>query len=150
MKVMEMILHGEPFEVIRTYLGTIIRDYRGGRYTLDEIGIPGGIGKQLADYENDDAHIRGAKYANEHLGMEFSKGSKPKRVYIKGVKSKYPRTDVLCFEYGDQVPPEFIIDSEMMLDKTIKQPISRIIEALGWDWASIDPSRTTLAQFGLG
>jgi len=150
MKVMEMILHGEPFEGTRSYLGTIIKDYRSGRYSLDEIGIPGGIGKQLADYDIDDAHIRGAKYANQHLGMEFSKGSKPKRVYIKGVKSKYPRTDVLCFEYGDQVPPEFTIDYEMMLDKTIRQPISRIIEALGWNWASIDPSRTTLAQFGLG
>ena len=149
-RVMEMILHGEPFEEIRRYLGDIIRNYRSGRYSLDEIGIPGGIGKQLDDYENDDAHIRGARYANKHLGMEFSKGSKPKRVYIKGVKAKYMKTDVLCFEYGDQVPPEFTVDYEMMLDKTIKQPISRIIEALGWDWGSIDPSRTTLAQFGLG
>ena len=129
-RVMEMILHGDTFDQIREYLGTIIKDYRAGRYSLDEIGVPGGIGKQLDDYENDDAHIRGARYANQHLGMEFSKGSKPKRVYIRGVKAKYPRTDVLCFEYGDQVPPEFTVDYEMMLEKTIKQPISRIIEAL--------------------
>ena len=39
-----------------------------------EIGIPGGIGKHLADYDVDDAHVRGAKYANQYLGMEFSKG----------------------------------------------------------------------------
>jgi DNA polymerase I len=37
-----------------------------------------------------------------------------------------------------------------MLEKTIRQPISRIIEALGWDWHDVDPSRTTLAQFGMG
>jgi len=82
--------------------------------------------------------------------MTFSRGSKPKRVYIKNVAGKYPKTDVLCFEYGDQVPPEFQVDWETMMEKTIKQPISRIIEALGWSWADIDPSRTTLAQWGIG
>jgi hypothetical protein len=29
-----------------------------------------------------------------------------------------------------------------------KQPISRIIEALGWEWADIDPERTNLSQWG--
>ena len=149
-KVMEMILYGEDYESVKAYLGNVIRDFRAGRFSLDEIGIPGGIGKHLDDYQTDDAHIRGAKYANKHLGMEFSKGSKPKRVYIKNVTSKYRKTDVICFEYGDQVPPEFEVDWELMLEKTLKQPISRIIEALGWEWTDVDPSRTTLAQWGIG
>jgi DNA polymerase I len=149
-RIIEQILRGESYDSIRTYLREVITNYRNGRYPLDEIGIPGGFGKQLGDYQTDEAHVRGARYANEHLGMEFSKGSKPKRIYVKHVTAKYPRTDVLCFEYGDQVPPEFRVDWEMMMEKTLKQPISRIIEALGWDWSEIDPSRTTLAQFGLG
>jgi DNA polymerase I len=149
-RVIEMILKGAGYAPVKEYLGEIIRSYRTGKFSLDEIGIPGGIGKQLHDYQTDDAHIRGAKYANLQLGMEFSKGSKPKRVYIRNVASKYPKTDVLCFEYGDQVPAEFQVDWELMLDKTIKQPITRIIEALGWQWADIDPSRTTLSQWGIG
>lgn len=149
-RVMEMILAGEGYEGIKAFLGDVIKKYRAGKYTLDEIGIPGGIGKALDDYDNDDAQVRGAKYANEHLKTEFGKGSKPKRIYIRTVTSKYPKTDVLCFEYADQVPPEFVVDWELMLEKTIKQPISRIIEALGWDWNDVDPSRTTLAQWGLG
>lgn len=149
-RVIELILKGEGYESVRKYLGEVIRDFRAGKFTLDEIGIPGGIGKELGDYQNDDAHVRGAKYANEYLGMDFARGSKPKRVYIKNVTGKYPKTDVLCFEYGDQVPPEFQVDWEVMMEKTIKQPISRIIEALGWSWSDIDPSRTTLAQWGIG
>jgi len=149
-RVMELILHGEDYGAIKRYLGDIITNYRAGTYSLDEIGIPGGIGKELSDYQTDDAHIRGAKYANRHLGMEFAKGSKPKRVYIRNVTSKYPKTDVLCFEYGDQVPPEFQVDWELMLEKTLRQPISRIIDSLGWDWTDIDPSRTTLSQWGIG
>jgi DNA polymerase I len=150
MKVMEMILAGEGYAGIKNLLADVIMKYRAGKYTLDEIGIPGGIGKSLDDYATDDAQVRGAKYANQHLHTEFGKGSKPKRIYIRTVTSKYPKTDVLCFEYADQVPKEFVVDWELMLDKTIKQPISRIIESLGWDWADVDPQRTTLSQWGLG
>jgi DNA polymerase I len=150
MRVMEMILAGEGYDLIKTFLSDVIKKYRAGKYTLDEIGIPGGIGKALNDYDNDDAQVRGAKYANEYLHTEFGKGSKPKRIYIRTVTAKYPKTDVLCFEYADQVPPEFVVDWELMLDKTIKQPISRIIESLGWSWDDVDPSMTTLAQWGLG
>ncbi len=150
MKVMEMILAGEGYAGIKALLADVITKYRAGKYTLDEIGIPGGIGKSLDDYATDDAQVRGAKYANIHLHTEFGKGSKPKRIYIRNVTAKYPKTDVLCFEYGDQVPQEFVVDWELMMDKTIKQPISRIIESLGWDWADVDPQRTTLSQWGLG
>jgi DNA polymerase I len=125
-----------------------VREYRTGKYSLDKVGIPGGIGKSLDDYDNDDAQVRGAKYANLHLRTEFGKGSKPKRIYIKGIHgTAYPRTDVLCFEYGDQVPKDFIIDWETMLEKTIKQPISRLIEALGWNWDElITPGKTVTKQ----
>ena len=149
-KVMEQILAGADYPEIKKFLVEVINKYRGGKYTLDEVGIPGGIGKGLHEYETDDAQVRAAKYANIHLHTEFGKGSKPKRVYLKCVTAKYPKTDVIAFEYGDQVPPEFVVDWELMLDKTIKQPISRIIEALGWSWDDVDPSRTTLAQWGLG
>ncbi|MCX6688654.1 MAG: DNA-directed DNA polymerase [Methanoregula sp.] len=149
-KVMGMILAGEGYEIVKAYLSEVITRYRAGKYSLDEIGIPGGIGKALDNYDTDEIQVRGAKYANEYLHTEFGKGSKPKRIYIKAVTGKYPKTDVLCFEYEDQVPKEFIPDLELMLEKTIQQPISRIIEALGWQWNDVDPSRTTLAQWGFG
>ena len=114
------------------------------------IGIPGGIGKNLADYDIADAHVRGCKYANEHLGAQFVRGSKPKRLYIKAVTSKYPQTDVICFEYAEQVPKEFVVDLETMLEKTIKSPLERIFDSMGYTWSEFDPSRTTLAAFGIG
>ena len=149
-KVMGMILSGGGYDGVKAYLSDVITKYRTGKYSLDEIGIPGGIGKSLDKYDTDEIQVRGAKYANQYLHTEFGKGSKPKRIYIKAVTGKYPKTDVLCFEYGDQVPKEFVPDLELMLEKTIQQPISRIIEALGWDWNDVDPSRTTLAQWGFG
>ncbi len=148
MRVMEMILRGAGYDEVKDYLSDIITKYRAGAFSLDEVGIPGGIGKALGAYNTADAHIRGAKYANDNFGTSFGRGSKPKRVYIKNVTGKFPKTDVVAFEYADQVPPEFVVDWETMLDKTIKQPISRIIEALGWEWADVDPERTNLSQWG--
>ncbi|MDO9539057.1 MAG: DNA-directed DNA polymerase [Methanocalculus sp.] len=147
--VMEMILMGEDFDSIKEYLGEVIKHYRAGRCSLEDAGIPGGIGKHLADYDTKDAQVRGAIYSNTYLKTDFKKGSKPKRVYIKNVTSTYPKTDVICFEYADQVPPEFVIDWETMLEKTVKGPISRILEGLLWDWSDIDPQNTTLAMFGI-
>jgi DNA polymerase I len=146
--IMTMILDGADFEAVRDYLRGILRKYRSGGYPLEDIGIPGGIGKALHEYDHPDAQIRGAMYSNEHLKTEFGKGSKPKRVYLKAVIGKYPRTDVICFEYGDQVPKEFVVDIEVMLEKTLKNPVSRVVEALGWEWNEIDPTITTLKQWG--
>jgi len=147
--VMELILKGAEKSELKKYLGDVIKNYRKGEYSLEDIGIPGGIGKELKSYESPDAHVRGAIYSNKYLGTDFKRGSKPKRVYIKSVTSKYPQTDVLDFEYADQVPPEFIVDWEVMMEKSIKQPISRIIEAIGMNWNDVDPSRTTLFDFGM-
>jgi len=159
-QLMVMILDGTGKDEIRKYLIDEVKKYKTGKYSLDVIGIPGGIGKDLNDYDIDDAHIRGAKYSNDYLHTEFGKGSKPKRVYIKNIDSsgisdtKYPHTNVICFEYGDQVPKEFHVDLDLMLEKTLQQPISRIIEALGWDWNELlDPSKkitkgTTFDQWG--
>jgi DNA polymerase I len=142
-RVMDMILKGNGKEEIRTYLIKVVKNYRSEKYSLGCIGIPGGIGKDLNDYENDDAQVRGAKYANKFFNTDFKQGSKPKRVYIKGIHGvKYEPTDVLCFEYEDQVPEDFIVDRDLMLEKTIRQPISRITDALGWNWDElIDPNK---------
>lgn len=146
-EVMYRILKGEGLPEIKKYLGEVIKKYRAGGYTLDEIGIPGGLGKALTEYDTQDAQVRGSQYSNQYLGTNFGRGSKPKRIYIKAVNGSYPKTDVLCFEYGDQVPPAFVPDLELMLEKTIKTPISRILEPIGWNWADVDPTRTTLSDF---
>ncbi|MBR5451026.1 MAG: DNA polymerase, partial [Methanocorpusculum sp.] len=98
-------------------------------------------------------HGRGAQYANQYLGTDFKRGSKPKRVYIKRSlrPDEFPNTDVICFEYPDQIPDgAFEIDWETMLEKTIQAPLNRIFDALGWDWDEFDPKvakKTTLDMF---
>jgi len=171
--VIETIVTGDDIdddlEEVKAYLVDVIARVLDGEMDLDEIGIPGGIGKKLDAYETPTAQVRGAKYANLMLGTNFGSGSKPKRLYIEKVHPDFwtrmeekngldPQRDhlygefkrdpdVICFEYADQVPDEFEVDWEKMLDKTLQGPIERVIEALGMSWEEV---KTGQEQTGLG
>ncbi|ELZ58662.1 MULTISPECIES: DNA-directed DNA polymerase [Halorubrum] len=171
--VIETIVTGdnidEDMQEVKSYLVDVIAEVLDGEISVEEIGIPGGIGKKLDAYETPTAQVRGAKYANMMLGTNFGSGSKPKRLYIEKVHPDFwarmedeedldPQRDrlygefkrdpdVICFEYADQVPEEFEVDWEKMLDKTLKGPIERVIEALGMSWEEV---KTGQEQTGLG
>ncbi|MFC7019974.1 MULTISPECIES: DNA-directed DNA polymerase [Haloarcula] len=170
-EVIDRIVHGEDAESIKTYVGEVIEDYQAGNVDFDDVGIPGGIGKQLDNYDTDTAQVRGAKYANLLLGTNFQRGSKPKRLYLDRVHSDFFERiedeegldpaqdplygefrrdpDVICFEYADQIPEEFEVDWDKMLEKTLKGPIARILEALdiSWDEVKSGQEQTGLGQF---
>ena len=167
-RVIEMIVRGEETDDIADYLNGVIEEFETGEIPVEEIGIPGGIGKRLDAYDTDTAQVRGAKYANEFLGTNFGRGSKPKRLYLRKVHPSWFREmeaegfdpqhdplysefkrdpDVICIEYDDQLPDAFEVDWDKMLDKTLKGPIERIIEALGMSW---DEVKSGQEQTGLG
>jgi DNA polymerase I len=171
--VIEMIVHGEDIEDVKEYVHEVIEDFQAGNVSLEEVGIPGGIGKNLDNYDTDTAQVRGAKYANLLLDTNFGNGSKPKRLYLENVHPAFfrriedetgldPAEDplygefkrevaaddgVICFEYDDQVPEEFEADWDKMLDKTLKGPIARILEALDVSWEEVKSGQE---QTGLG
>jgi len=167
--VIDMIVRGGELDDVKEYLHDEITTFEEGDADLEEVGIPGGIGKRLDAYDTDTAQVRGAKYANLLLGTNFQRGSKPKRLYLKKVHPEFwqrmenehgfdPQTDplyrefkrdpdVICFEYAEEVPDEFEIDWPKMLDKTLKGPIERVIEALGLSW---DEVKSGQEQTGLG
>ncbi|MBZ6496347.1 DNA-directed DNA polymerase [Natrinema longum] len=158
-RVIEMIVREGDIEGAKEYVNGVIEDVLAGEISLDEIAIPGGIGKRLDNYDTDTAQVRGAKYANLLLGTNFQRGSKPKRLYLDRVDPSFferleaeegfdARTDpvygafkrdpdVICFEYEDQIPEAFEVDYEKMLEKTLQGPIERILEALDISWEEV-------------
>ncbi|PSP48501.1 hypothetical protein BRC75_06590 [Halobacteriales archaeon QH_7_69_31] len=168
-EVLEMIVTGADREEITDYVHDVIQRVRAGDVSLEEIGIPGGIGKQLDNYETDTAQVRGAKYANLLFGTNFASGSKPKRLYLEKVHPEFFRRieaergldpaenalygefkrdpDVICFEFDDQVPEAFEVDYDKMLDKTLKGPIARVLSALDISWEEVKSGQE---QTGLG
>jgi len=167
-RVIELIVKEGDVDAVEEYVHDVIEEYQDGAVDLDDIGIPGGIGKRLDNYDTDTAQVRGAKYANLLLGTNFQRGSKPKRVYLRKVHPEFFREvegenpdirddplyvefktdhDVICYEYADQLPESFEIDYDVMLEKTLKGPIERILEALDVSWDEVKSGQT---QTGLG
>ena len=171
-EVIDRIVHGEDLNEVKNYVRDVIEQFEADEVDVEAIGIPGGIGKRLDDYDTDTAQVRGAKYANLLLGTNFQRGSKPKRLYLDRVDDRFfqriesERPDigeddryrefkrdvsngkgVICFEFADQIPAEFAIDQDKMLDKTLKGPIARVLEALGISWEEVRSGQT---QTGLG
>ncbi|MFP9190750.1 DNA-directed DNA polymerase [Natronosalvus vescus] len=158
-RVIEMIVRDGDIDAVTDYVAGVIDDFLEGDVSLEEIAIPGGIGKRLDNYDTDTAHVRGAKYANRLLGTNFDRGSKPKRLYLERIDPSFfrrveeeegldPHTDpiygafkrdpdVICFEYDDQIPEAFAVDYDKMLEKTLQGPIERILEALGMSWDEV-------------
>jgi len=170
LEVIERIVHGEDIEAVKDYVHGVTEEFsEEGDVALEDIGIPGGIGKKLDNYDTDTAQVRGAKYANLLLGTNFGNGSKPKRLYLQKVHPSFFRRveaemdldpaedvlygefkrdpDVICFEYEDQIPEEFEVDWDKMLDKTLKGPIARVLEALDVSWEEVKSGQE---QTGLG
>jgi len=85
-----MIVREGDIEGAKEYVnGGIIEDVLDGNISLEDIAIPGGIGKRLDNYDTDTAQVRGAKYANLLLGTNFQRGSKPKRLYLDRVDPSF-------------------------------------------------------------
>ncbi|MDY6958639.1 MAG: DNA-directed DNA polymerase [Halobacteriota archaeon] len=146
-EVLSRIISGEGFKEIGDFLRGVASDFEKKSLQMEDIGIPCGIGKELKHYDTDDAHIRGAQYANDNFGTNFGKGSKPKRIYVSRVPDGYWNTDVICFEYQDQVPIGFEPDWDTMLEKVIRSPIERILEAMGWSWSEVINNQRQMALF---
>lgn len=149
-EVIEMLVCGKKFKEIREYVVKEIRKVENGEYSLDEIGIPMGITKPLLSYNSPDAHIRGALYANSEFGTSIGADSKPKRVYIYSTPRGYPPTDVISFEWEEQVPVGFIPDYKIMAEKLIRDKVDKILDAVGYSWMSVKTGLIQSTLFGPG
>lgn len=162
-KVLDMVLRqGKGKDEVLRYIGDEIDRIRKGKYSFSEIGLPKGISKELHEYGGkftlDDqgkiktrsgvpVNIRGALYATKELGYELS--SKPKMLYILQLPKGLPawqdvsgvrkKVDSICFDEDSQVPPGTVVNVELMLEKTVKDKLEPIFEAIGWRMSWLNP-----------
>jgi DNA polymerase I len=77
--------------------------------------------------------------------IEEEQGLDPSQDLLYGEFKRDP--DVICFEYADQIPDSFEVDWDKMLEKTLKGPIARVLEALDISWEEVKSGQE---QTGLG
>lgn len=160
--ILKNIMDGLDEATISEYLMDAAAEVQPEGADLAALGIPGGLGQELEDYQWTNgtpkgAQPRGAYFSNKLLGTEFSQGSKPKRVYVK----PYPalidvdgvgetvEVDVLCFEDASELPDDLVLDIQRMEESGIINPVHPILEAAGVDThaALRGQTQTGLGQF---
>jgi DNA polymerase I len=115
------------------------------------IGIPGGIGQPLDEYDTETAQVRAAKNGNTLLGTDFGEGSKPMRCYLRPTyfDSAEGNIDVIGYEDEDDLRPirdRLTVDAGKMTDTLLVNPMGEMLDAVGVD---VDAAVSGQDQTGL-
>ena len=108
------------------------------------IGIPGGLGKSLGEYNWTDgspqgAHPRAAYFGEKFLGGNYDDGDSLMRAYVHPVSlsdesGDTHHVDVIGYEYENDLEPikdDLRLDVSATQEKTIINPLEDILDAVG-------------------
>jgi DNA polymerase elongation subunit (family B) len=145
-KVIRMLLEGKSKTDLKLYIEGCINSISGKDIDYEYVGIPKGLSQSLESYKTDNPHRRAALYSNKYLGMKFGIADKPKILYVRAT-GKYPRTDVVAFSSNEDLPSDFKMDVDTMIDKSIRMKIEHILDAANLDFNEILHPSSKLSEF---
>jgi DNA polymerase elongation subunit (family B) len=149
-ETIELILTGASFEEVSDYIQSIISEIDASNEDVNEFALPGSINKALEDYPNRQIP-RASMYSNEHLGYDFGEGDDPFVYLVNETPPQHPNTDVVAFEWDEEIPDGFELDKEAIIERGIKKPIDTIINEAGWTFDEIRSGKKTKSMdFGGG
>lgn len=168
--VLETILRVDDREEARRgayeAIKTTVEEIKSGDVPNSYIARPKGMGQSPSEYgsasKRPSSTYRGAKYANQHFDWErMGEGSKPQLLAIDKVRGGWAKTydaetaedgdavDCVSLEQPDKLPDEFVIDYDVMIEKTLEDPLTPILAPMGWDFdeALADTEQADIASF---
>lgn len=149
-EVIEMVLTGSEFEEVSEYIRKIISEINRSNLDVNKFALPGSINKALEDYPNRQIP-RASMWSNEHLDRDFGEGDDPFVYLVEDTPSGLPQTDVVAFEWDEEVPEGFVLDKEAIIERGIRKPIETIINEVGWNFDEIrSGKKQQTMDFGSG
>lgn len=143
---LEAIVRGEDKDTIREIIRDGAKAIDPADPDFDLIGIPGGLGKKLGDYEWTDGTPKGASPRAAHYGnlfldnVNFGKDDTVTRLYLNGVNMSHNdrnyELDVIGYERGGQLDSfsgRIDIDVPRMQNTLIESPMEEILKAVDID-----------------
>lgn len=123
----EVLFRAAMGEDVTQYLRETIDRMRKGEIPHDQVGIAKRISKD--DYgKSVPQHVRAARWSNQHLGTNFTVGSKP-LVLLASVPG-LPSTDVIAVERGAPLPVQISMNWERVIERTIIGPLQEVLDIL--------------------
>jgi DNA polymerase elongation subunit (family B) len=113
-----------------------IKKIKNNTMPFDDIAIRMNIGKDPDKYDTNTEYSRGALYGNNNFKFKISQGDRIKMLFVKNIKG-YPKTDVICYMDYNKLPKDITIDSDKIIERTIRSKIETILETADWTWDKI-------------
>jgi len=129
-EMFEIILKRDPKELAE-WLPKKVEEFKKAK--LSEIAIPKGINKPFEQYDSQQAHVRGAIYANAYLGETIVPGRTVYFMYVRSIKGK-PKTDVVSLsspERFDELADIIEVDWDRMIECSIESKVRDIFAKFG-------------------
>lgn len=169
-QVLQIILRTNDGEEARRKVYETIKEVveaiKEGEKPNAYIARPKGMSQDPSNYGSIDRRpsstYRGAKYANRNFDWErMTEGAKPQYLAIERVRGDWPRTytaetaedgdtvDAISVEEPNKVPDDFVIDYDVMIEKTLEDPLTPILNPMNWDFdeALADSEQGSLSAF---
>jgi len=145
-EVLERVLNGDSKKDVLEYVKGMKKKMIDREFSDEDIGFPKGIKKSLSDYKPPGPIIKGAVFSNMHYNTNFEEGSKPKFVWIKGIKGIGKPIVVLnnkeyileSMTYQTKIPDGVEIDWKRMTESTFKKKLENIFDSAGWGWTDLN------------
>ena len=144
--VMNLICVDKSNEVIQRDVANHIRKeiskILNMEYPFTDICRRKGMNKRIISYRNEE-HVRAARWTNTHAYVwdgisNHDVGSIIKYIFVKPERMfrEYTRTDVVALDDNNYLPEKFnqIIDFNKLINKTILEPLSEVLDGLGIDY----------------
>lgn len=149
-KVIRMILTDASFKEVSEYIRSVIDSIHTNNSDVKKFALPGSLNKPIEEYPNRQIP-RASEFSNKHLGYEFGEGDDPFVYFVDETPPECPNTDVVAFEWDDEVSDGFKLDREAIIERGIKKPIDDIINEAGWNFDEIRSGEKTQSHdFGSG
>ena len=143
-KCIESIFNDKLDEFAKEVQQTI-KDIQDNKIPLNDIAINMNLRQKLDDYKSNTEYVRGAKYAKNYLGIKIRDYDRIKMIFVKNVIG-YPNTNVVCYLDVDKLP-KMSINTDKIINKTIKKKIETILEVTDWTWDRVTGKKNLAEAF---
>ena len=152
------LVENKDANTVRKVVRNVVEAIKNGKIPLSMYAIPTSMTKKKEEYTGsakNHPRIRAREYSNKYFGTNYGIGN----VSVAHVKSfdenseRYPSTDVIAFDYIENVPKSFWdtheVDYNEMVDKSVRARIEDIFNAHQMRWKDVtsDDVQTKFNEF---
>ncbi len=136
-KVLEAVIRRQTEGLVKT-IQEEIEKIRTGTYDIDDITVPVNLGMKIEDAKSGEYYL-GAQYNIKHIKEEIVAGDRVRFFKAKYMPPGYPTPKGRWVAYIDKwsLPKGIEIDYDWLIDRTVRSPTERILDAAGISWMTV-------------